>query len=125
MKILFLDDDEFRHEVVRKQLTSAGVEIVAVKTAKDAIDRILREKFDFIFLDHDLDGTIYAPSGPGTGFEVAGHVSASVNRDTRVIVHSLNHLGAEKMVQAIGRNATWVPFYGLPKLLAQLFQAQA
>lgn len=120
MKVLFLDDDPFRHELVLGPLKAYGARVVGVSTAKEAIDWIRREKFDLILLDHDLNGEVYAPSGPGTGYEVAEHVAGSPNRDTRIIVHSLNSVGAEKMVALIGRRAEWIPFYNLRQVLTNL-----
>lgn len=124
MKVLFLDDDKYRHEQMLKQFAQLKLAVVAVYTAIEAIEWLRREKFRLILLDHDLDGTIYAPSGPGTGFEVAEQVAASVNRDTDVIVHSLNHVGAGKMVEVIGKNARWIPFYELPRHIDRMFAAR-
>ncbi len=120
MKILFLDDDPFRHTVVRLDLRFSGAKLVAVKTCEEAVRAIAKEKFDLILLDHDLDGQVFVPSGPGTGFEVAQSIPASVNRETRVIVHSLNEDGAKRMIEAIGPTAEWVPFHQLAGVLAGL-----
>jgi CheY-like chemotaxis protein len=117
MKVLFLDDDEFRHVVVRLDLRKIGARLTAVRTVAEALRYLEREKFDLVLLDHDLDGKVMTPSGPGTGFEVAARLPKTVNRGTRVIVHTLNEAGAKKMVEAIGPNAEWVPFQNLSRVL--------
>lgn len=123
MRVLFLDDDEFRHVLVRLDLRRVGARLVAVRTAAEAIRQVKRQKFDLILLDHDLDGQVYVPSGPGTGYEVAEYIPGSINRDTRVIVHTLNQDGAKKMLEAIGHTAEWVPFTRLSGVLAGIGKA--
>lgn len=120
MKVLFLDDDEFRHTMVQLDIKRLGAKLVAVRTATDALKRVEREKFDLILLDHDLDGQTYVPSGPGTGWEVAAAIPESQNADTPVVVHSLNELGARAMLDVLGPSAQWVPFPSLSGYLAGL-----
>ncbi|MBI2933249.1 MAG: response regulator [Planctomycetes bacterium] len=120
MKILFLDDDPFRETLVRLDLRRSGAKIVCVRSAADAIRALEREKFDLILLDHDLEGQVYVQSGPGTGFEVAQRIPGTVNRSTRVIVHTMNEDGARKMIEAIGSTAEWVPFSNLQDVLQRM-----
>jgi CheY-like chemotaxis protein len=121
VNVFFLDDDSYRHSVVRVAARRHGVQLVAVRTVDDALDAIEAQPFDLILLDHDLDGQTYVPSGPGTGYEVATAIPASVNAGTPVIVHSLNEQGARAMIDAIGPTAQWVPFPQLHLHLATLF----
>ncbi len=103
MKILILDDDGRRH---RKFATKYGSEdLTHVYTSHDAIRVLEKHDFDYVFLDHDLKGRIMEPSGPGTGYEVAEWISNNTERQPSklVIVHSLNHIGSDKMVNVLNR----------------------
>ncbi len=120
MRIFFLDDDDYRHAVIKLDLRRRKADLVAVKTVAEAIRHIEKTKFDLILLDHDLDGQVFVPSGPGTGFEVAERIPASINHDTRIIVHTMNEEGAQAMLGVLGARAEWVPFPRLGDVLARL-----
>jgi CheY-like chemotaxis protein len=110
VRILFLDDDPSRHEEFQRQLLGLGTDITAVLTSDEAIAALKAGTFDVIFLDHDLGGQIYVPSGPGTGFEVAQRLVETPNKTAQVIVHSINEQGAREMLKVLGPPAVWVPF---------------
>lgn len=70
MRILILDDSDSRLRTFREKLQGAAV--TCTKYAKECINLLnCDDIWDYVFLDHDLDGKIYVPSGPGTGYEVA------------------------------------------------------
>jgi len=96
MNILILDDDFIRHEKFNKVLT--GHNITNVSDSKQAIQKLQEEKFDIIFLDHDLGGQVFVESGENTGYEVALWLSNNKqNHKGRIIIHSFNPIGAANM----------------------------
>lgn len=109
MKILILEDDQNRIDIFKINLIGESVDYCI--EAKEAIKLINAQKYDLIFLDHDLGGEIYVNSDDeNTGYQVAKIIPNSINKDTKVIVHSFNPAGAKLMMQAIGRNAVRIPF---------------
>lgn len=115
MRILFLDDDFTRHETFAANVR--GHDVDYVWTARDAITALSMspEPFDIAFLDHDLDGKIYVPSGPGTGFEVAEFIASmpAERRPKKVVCHSYNEDGANLMMHLLRRakcNSSKIPF---------------
>ena len=108
MRILILEDSPERINSFRENM--AGNEIVALDNPKQAIKKLIEEKWDILFLDHDLGGQAMVASGEGTGYEVALWLSR--NRDFRpqvVIVHSLNPVGANNICGVLP-SASRVPF---------------
>lgn len=99
--ILVLEDNPQRHAIFRKNFAD-GNHLVIVETAKEAIALLDNERWDFLFLDHDLGGQIMVPSGPDTGYEVALWLEAHVNKNPdNIIIHSHNIIGSAKMHAAI------------------------
>lgn len=114
MKILFLDDDEQRHDAFRRE--SIGHDVRHVRTVEQAI-KALREHgpYDVASLDHDLGREHYA-SGPGHGYDVAVFLEEHTALcPPTVIVHSYNPNGARRMLAALQRTgcrSAWIPFFG-------------
>jgi len=104
VRIFVLDDDPKRQSAFRAhyQARYPGCRVYGATTAAEAIDLLLGQPpCDVVQLDHDLDGKVYVPSGPGTGYEVA-HAFAEAwgaKQHGRVIVHSFNGAGAVKMLE--------------------------
>jgi len=110
MRVLFLDDDPNRWKSFSREVIGKA-EPVWVETAKDAIDQLKTNgPFNIIFLDHDLGGKIYAPSGEGTGWEVAKWIVDNIEDPCRVIVHSMNPVGARNIKDLIPE-AEIIPFH--------------
>lgn len=111
MRILFLDDDEMRHDKFGSE--SVSHDITHVRTVEQAIKAFEKEPFDLICLDHDLGGMHYVPSeDPTTGYHVAAHIAAK-GTNAEVIVHSYNVIGAQRMVNKLkdaGIAARHLPF---------------
>lgn len=104
MRILFLDDDEFRHDVFAEK--AIDHDVLHVRSAKEAISAMKKERFDLACLDHDL-GT------KDTGYDVAVAIEGGFcHPPLSVIVHSYNPVGSTRMVYAIRRktNAIALPF---------------
>jgi len=118
MKILIVEDNEDRNDCFKEVLERADLAIVG--TSYDAIQLLKKNKYDFIFLDHDLGihpvtkeptDDVMLPSGDGTGYEVAQFIAASKkNQDTPTIIHSFNPEGAKQMM-AVLPDADYFPFW--------------
>ena len=96
MKIFILEDDENRIKVFKRSFI--GIDLTMTDLADEAIKRLKTEKYDFIFLDHDLGGEVFVDSqNKNTGSEVAKHITHTLNKSTMVIIHSFNPSGAKNM----------------------------
>ena len=99
--ILILDDDKIRHTQFAKKYASEN--LIHVYTSTEAIEALKTQKFDYVFLDHDLGGEQMVSSGDGTGYEVAEWIAN--NEDSRpsktVILHSLNPPGRANMCSVL------------------------
>lgn len=108
MRILLLDDDMYRHKAYRQRLI--GSILTGVETSKECI-KVLEESepFQIILLDHDLDGKIYVPSGPDTGYEVAEWLRDHPEKMPDVVIlHTGNEKGAKCMKEVLP-NALYKP----------------
>lgn len=113
MKILFLDDDELRHEYAQQELI--GHEVEHVRTVPEALTALALRYFDLAMLDHDLGGGEHcAPSNEVSGYEVARRISeGDVLQPRFVLVHSYNAPGAQRMIAALKAaplRCAWIPF---------------
>lgn len=114
MKFLILEDSLERIELFRSNFKN--VEKIFVDNPKDAIEWLQKEKFDALFLDHDLGGQTYVPSGDGTGYEVAKWLEANPKYQPRSIyLHSLNSSGVQNMKAALP-NALIAPLVWMQQL---------
>lgn len=93
MRIFVLDDDFDRLPAFRKKW-----EDVTHATDPIAAAEILRtQKFDIIFLDHDLGGP-YTRGPLGDGIDLAKVMAEEkLHVDTPIVIHSLNKVGAYNM----------------------------
>jgi CheY-like chemotaxis protein len=89
MKILILEDEQYRRDMFAEKL--ADHDLTFALDAPTAIERLSGERFDAIFLDHDL--------GPnaGDGQDVARHIAGNVPLAPLVWIHSFNPSGAAAM----------------------------
>jgi two-component system NtrC family sensor kinase len=55
-RVLLLDDEDAVLDFEREALASAGLEVVAVASGADAVERIQKEEFDAVFLDSKIPG---------------------------------------------------------------------
>ena len=102
---LFLDDNPDRHLAFDQMLIGKPVSVDHVWTAEECI-RTLRSSapYDCVFLDHDLGGRVFVQEEKGSGSEVAAFIGKDLDRTSypkRVVVHSWNPAGAERMVRYI------------------------
>lgn len=92
--ILFVDDDQNRHDLIRKVFFFSGFSVVHTTTADNAILLIQERSFDIICLDHDM--------GEGkNGKDVAKVVAMSAVDQSKfpmfVWIHSWNIVAAREM----------------------------
>jgi len=110
MNIFILEDDPRRKEVFKEWFKNE--DFIIVEDADAAIELLSKNKYDFIFLDHDLDGRVYVDSKEhNTGYTVAEAISGTLNKTTRVVIHSHNTVGAALMLSVLSENkAEYMPF---------------
>lgn len=98
MKILFLDDSSTRTTMFMSNWI--GNEIHTVATADGALKLLESNKYDMIFLDHDLEEEHYDMTKPEdkNGFFVARKMLEFKHlHGQTVVLHSLNQNGRENM----------------------------
>lgn len=97
MKMLVLDDSDERLEAFRKN--NHGLEVVCVKTAKEAIAELQKGGWDIVCLDHDLGGKVYCPSDEHSGYWVAKFLNQNpqFKPTMAILLHSLNPAGRKNM----------------------------
>lgn len=109
--ILFLDDDEARI----KSFKAVHPNAVIVTTASDCIEKLqTEERWDRVFLDHDLGGEIFVDSArDDCGMEVVRWICDNEPSITIVLVHTCNTRAGANMVNALRDDcytAVHVPF---------------
>jgi CheY-like chemotaxis protein len=114
--VFLLDDDRRRHRWFEKRFKGDMVDIA--ENVAQAIELLVANSYDAVFLDHDLLPQHYKSSEPddeNTGFAVALWLSQNpkIQSSSKVIVHTRNADAAIRMVETLrnaGRNAEYVPF---------------
>lgn len=104
MKILFLDDNEERHK--RFRYNSIGQDVTHVYSYAEALAALAYNRFDQVFLDHDLSEMAscgMAPVDEKTGYHVACIVAdlPEERLPDLVVIHSFNAAGAKRMRAAL------------------------
>lgn len=109
MKILVLDDDPFRHKKFKSWFI--GHDVIHAYNFSQFKAALLRNNFDYIFLDHDLNDHQAISVDTGEGRELTGLdatkllVSMNMQRQVKqVIVHSFNPDGAKAMMKLLNDN---------------------
>ena len=110
MKILFLDDDDARHEIFADQAKAGGHELFHAHTIDEFAGLIDIHDFDEVWLDHDLNDFQYESKGIemyGNG-ELNGTAAARwlvsllpERRPQKVVIHSWNPVGAANMQEIL------------------------
>jgi hypothetical protein len=123
MKILILDDNSYRHMEFAHRF--ADDDRTHCHTYHQAIEALNNDFFDVIFLDHDLGDFHDADKYEGydgklkeyTGLDVAVYIAKDfgkyLNEKPRIVVHSVNPVGAPVMrsvLQDAGFDVVWDPF---------------
>ena len=105
MRILILEDDPIRMKIFNRKLFNHTID--HAEHAADAIDFLKANKYDLIFLDHDLGDTQINFDPEDCGMLVAQYIAAN-NIETPVIIHSFNVVAAGKMLELL-TSATYAP----------------
>jgi len=111
VQILVLEDCPNRTKKFKELFNGHTLEIT--NNADEAIKLINDNKYDFIFLDHDLGGRVFVNSQEyDTGFRVAVYIPKSQNKDSKIVIHSWNPGGALNMKNALKEcdNVRYIPF---------------
>jgi hypothetical protein len=123
VRVLLLDDDVLRHEWFAKQFKRDVLDVAS--DPPRAIELLSENRYDVIFLDHDLLPEHYYADGPDderTGYAVANWLASrpDLQAASSIVVHTRNADGALRMVELLrnsGRQAEHVPFHMLlPKI---------
>lgn len=128
VRVFLLDDDVLRHEWFAKRFRKDHLD-VAIEPER-AIELLSANRYDAIFLDHDLLPEHYHSDtldDDRTGYAVARWLASRPDRQSasHIIVHTRNADGALRMVELlrhVGRQAEHVPFHQLAPKLKNYFQ---
>jgi CheY-like chemotaxis protein len=100
MYILIVEDNTERIKWFEKEFSDHN--LIIVKDSEKGKHYVRMKKFDVIFLDHDLGGrTMVVSEDENTGYQVAKILPGTVNKNTSVIVHSHNPVGADNIVNCL------------------------
>lgn len=118
-RILILEDNAARCAWFRRKFRQSRCDVTC--DVRQALEWLREEEYDLILLDHDLAEEHYsshASDDEGTGYAVASWLAghAECQPGARIVVHSLNYVGAGRMVEVLeeaGREAEHIPFYFL------------
>lgn len=119
--ILFLDDEDGRHEEFAR-LARGDVRIERARTAAEAIDLLGRVSFTQVFLDHDLadgePGAIEDARWGPTGMTVVDFIVSMEQPPQDVVVHSMNAAASLEMARRLNgcgriRTVRVMPFHQL------------
>jgi hypothetical protein len=108
MKVLVLDDLKERHDQIDQAVSAydptAG--IWHVYTTEQAKSALSSTRFDVAYLDHDLGEWMdngYGKKIEATGTHVAWFIANELppEKRPRVIIHSMNPVGAERMMSIL------------------------
>ena len=118
-RILIVEDDAGRCAWFNQRFDGLILDVTC--DVAQAITWLKERDYYMILLDHDLMEEHYVsdmPDDERTGYAVAAWLAANPNRqrDTTILIHSLNYIGAQRMLDALqsaGRDAEHVPFHYL------------
>jgi CheY-like chemotaxis protein len=118
-RVLIVEDDEARCAWFRERLTGRTLDVTC--DVRVAIEWLATREYETVLLDHDLADEHYfsnTPDDERTGYAVARWLAdnPTAQRDALVIIHSLNYVGAQRMIAVLrdaGRDAEHIPFHYL------------
>jgi CheY-like chemotaxis protein len=115
-RILIVEDDATRCAWFQEKFSGRKLDVTC--DVAEAIVWLGEHDYEIILLDHDLMEEHYysdEPDDEHTGYAVAAWLASHPDsqRDATILIHSLNYLGAERMLTTLreaGRDAEHVPF---------------
>ena len=115
MNVLFLDDNPNRTKSFRSQVPYAK----CVQTSQQCIEQLERQKWDVVFLDHDLGDETYVDSSrEDCGMEVVRWVAQNYPKINEFVIHSHNGPASQEMslkLRDAGYHTTILPFAMFPQ----------
>lgn len=112
MKIFVLEDDINRIQRFRQKLHNPSV--TYCDYVEDAKMLLKKDKYDVIFLDHDLGGEIMVDSNdPNTGYQLAKWIREQGMTFDQIIIHTCNPIGGDniqKEISGSSANVVRMPF---------------
>jgi CheY-like chemotaxis protein len=116
MRILFVDDEKYRHDTFRKN--SVGHHVDYAYNAETALAFLTEHCYDVVCLDHDM--SIETQNQLLTGEKDGRYIvkelirlKPEISKETVFVVHSLNYAGSREMVASLkeaGYSAKAIPF---------------
>lgn len=102
MKILFLDDEYYRHKAIQKIIKNTNAKISAFWTGQEALKSLKKNEYDLVMLDHDLK---IEGNTEFNGIDVCQGIVRLYPKhiNTVFIIHSLNPLGAKNMSNCLSK----------------------
>ena len=118
-RVLVVEDDEARCAWFRERLRGRKLDVTC--DVRTAIRWLAERDYVAVLLDHDLAEEHYfndSPDDERTGYAVARWLAdnPTQQRDALIIIHSLNYVGAQRMLEVLrdaGREAEHIPFHYL------------
>ena len=115
-RVLVVEDDEARCAWFRERLRGRQLDVTC--DVWTAISWLAERDYVAVLLDHDLAEEHYfsdARDDERTGYAVARWLAdhPTSQRDALIVIHSLNYVGARRMLEvlrAAGRDAEHIPF---------------
>ena len=104
--VLIVEDDDQRVVEFHSWLGHPNIRLLHVKTGDAALKCVETDRYDLILLDHDLDlqhplGRLGSVNGTNV---VARLVASRANRETSVIIHSMNPGARNRMFLTLQAN---------------------
>ncbi len=112
MKIFILEDNKHRMVKFRRELI--GHNIDHAETVEEGTSLVVNNKYDLLFLDHDLGGEEFVDSfANNTGYKLAEFIASfTKNKETPCVIHSCNPAGADNILRVLP-HAIKLPFISL------------
>ena len=113
LRIFVLDDNQERIDYFTKQFDNHDL-IIHYKINKQTYNILKEEKFDILFLDHDLENH-HSVSPEKNGQTIALFLTQNKLQQHAIIyIHSMNPVGANNMVKIFnnaGYEVQWIPYH--------------
>ena len=132
MKVFILEDATTRMEYFTDTFKDVA-DFVICSNIKDAVDELMINKFDIIFLDYDLDQVdevnkkgLVLKFHTEFGIDVARAIKFTKNIDCQIVIHSWSEHGARDMANELSWSGkvNCEPFgtEGFTKLVTELIK---
>jgi CheY-like chemotaxis protein len=92
--ILVADDEVVVRDLLRRVLTEAGYQVIAVETGKQAIENVRKERVDLVLLDINMPGI--------GGVEALREIIAEVPTSRVIMLTAVNDPKTAELVMSLG-----------------------